>query len=97
MNTVEENLQIPRSDGLRDLRSSVGSPILRKFLALCLFEVADYFADRYGMSFSHACLTMAGKTSPPRDYLNEALAINASHSRRLYVPIGVGTRWASRC
>src|SRR6187401_2938268 len=37
---------------LRDLLSTY--PLARGFLAFCFFEVAYYFAYRYGMSFSQA-------------------------------------------
>ena len=36
----------------RDLRAVVNSPNVRSLLGLCLFEIAYYFAYRYGMSFS---------------------------------------------
>jgi hypothetical protein len=35
----------------RDLRAVINSPNVRTLFGLCLFEVAYYFAYRYGMSF----------------------------------------------
>ena len=55
MNAVEENLQSSSNAVARDLSVIISSPVLREFLALCLFETAYYFAYRYGMSFSHEC------------------------------------------